>query len=73
MPTRPAAEAALPAALPGGRGGTVIAPNAPVDQSRGRRAVGIARDLVIAVAVVWALPLAAALLVALGRFLANAF
>jgi len=42
-------------------GGTVLAPNAPRVLSRWRRAVGIAGDLAIAVAVVWALPLAAAI------------
>jgi hypothetical protein len=50
-----------------------IAPGAPVAQSSGRRAMSIAGDLVGAVAVLWALPLAAAILVALGRLLANAF
>ena len=73
MSAQPAAQSANPATLPASRGGTIIAPGAPVDQSRGRRAVSIARDLVIAVAVVWTLPLAAALVVALARFLANAF
>ena len=42
-------------------GGTVLAPNAPRALSRWRRAVGIAGDLALAVAVVWALPLAAAI------------
>jgi hypothetical protein len=73
MSGQPAAQSAIPATVPTSRGGTIIAPGAPVDQSRGVRAVSIARDLVIAVAVVWALPLAAAILVALARFLANAF
>jgi hypothetical protein len=73
MSAQPAVQPATAAALPASRGGTIIAPGAPVGQSRGRRAVSIARDLVIAVAVVWALPLAAAILVALARFLANTF
>ena len=42
-------------------GGTILAPNAPRVLSRWRRAVGIAGDLALAVAVVWALPLAAAI------------
>ena len=73
MSGQPAAQSAIPVAVPASRGGTIIAPGAPVHQSRGVRAVRIGRDLVIAVAVVWALPLAAAIVVALARFLANAF
>jgi hypothetical protein len=46
-------------------GGTVLAPNAPRVLSRWRRAVGIAGDLALAVAVVWALPLAVAMVSAL--------
>lgn len=38
-------------------GGTVIAPHAPRVLSRSRRALGITGDLVLAIAVVWALPL----------------
>jgi hypothetical protein len=52
-------------------GGTVTAPGAPVSRSRSRQAVDIASDLVLAVLLVWALPLAwaiatAALRVAVG-------
>jgi hypothetical protein len=45
-------------------GGAVLAPNAPRVLSRWRRAVGIAGDLALAVAVVWALPLALAVVAA---------
>jgi hypothetical protein len=48
-------------------GGTVLAPNATRVLGRWRRAVGIAGDLALAVAVVWALPLAVALVAAVIR------
>ena len=38
-------------------GGTMIAPNAPVFRTWLARARGVASDLVIATALVWALPL----------------
>lgn len=48
-------------------GGTVTAPGAPVFRSRGRRALDIASDLVLAVLLVWALPLAWAIATAVVR------
>ena len=48
-------------------GGTILLPNPPRVLSRWRRAVGIAGDLVLAVAVVWAFPLAVAIVAALIR------
>lgn len=50
-----------------------IAPNAPVAIGRGRRALGIARDLVIATALIWALPLLFGVVIALSRLIANLF
>ena len=45
-------------------GGTVLAPHSPRVLGRWRRAVGIAGDLALAVVVVWALPLAVAIVAA---------
>ena len=49
-------------------GGTVIAPGAPVFRSRGRRAADIARDVVFAVLLIWALPLAVAIAMIVVQF-----
>ena len=46
-------------------GGAVLAPTAPRMLTRWRRAVGIAGDLALAVAVVWSFPLAVAIVSAL--------
>jgi len=54
-------------------GGTVLAPNAPRVLGRWRRALGIAGDLALAVAVVWALPLALAVVAGLVQLLRSAF
>ena len=48
-------------------GGTMIAPNAPVSRTWLARARGVASDLVIATALVWALPLLLALVTAVVR------
>jgi hypothetical protein len=54
-------------------GGAVLAPNAPRVLGRWRRALGIAGDLGLAVAVVWALPLALAVVAGLVQLLRSAF
>jgi len=48
-------------------GGTVIAPNAPVSRTWLSRAWEVASDLVIATALVWALPLVLAAVAAVVR------
>ena len=53
-------------------GGTVVAPGAPQRVGRGRQALGVAGDVAAAVALVWALPLALALVGVLVRLAANA-
>ena len=53
-------------------GSTVIAPNARVVRSRFALGRGVVSDLVIAIAVVWALPLLLAAVVAVVRLLLNA-
>lgn len=54
-------------------GGAVIAPHAPRVLSRSRRALGIAGDVALAVAVVWALPLALVVVASLLRLAWAAF
>jgi hypothetical protein len=49
-------------------GGSFIAPGAPVYRSGSRRAFEIARDLLLAILVVWAIPVAWAIVTALLRF-----
>jgi hypothetical protein len=48
-------------------GGAFIAPGAPVFRSSGRRAFDSVRDVVIAVLLIWTIPLALALVAALVR------
>jgi hypothetical protein len=53
--------------------GGVLVPNTPRILGRWRRALGIAGDLAVAVAVVWALPLALAVVAVLVHFIGTAF
>lgn len=53
--------------------GYFIAPGAPVFQSRGRRALGMLGDLGAAVLLVWTLPLAFAIVVAMIRGVVSVF
>lgn len=49
-----------------------IAPGAPVLLGRWARALRVVSDLLIAVGLVWALPLAAAVVIAIARLLTSA-
>ena len=52
-------------------GSTIIAPNAPVFLTRFGRARRVASDLLIAVGVIWAVPLLLAAVAAAGALLMN--
>jgi hypothetical protein len=52
-------------------GGSVIAADAPVFRSRSRRALDIARDLSLAVILVWVLPLIFAVVVGSVRWVVH--